>query len=240
MEKVILIWLICLSILLIYQPRAFAVNFITNPSFEIDDSSWVKNTSTVDFAFAKDEAIEESRSVKITNSKTSSFGIEQTILNINPSQTYEISAFVKPIIPIDKAFLRIAWYKSPDASGSQFSTDDSSIASISAQWQKLEIVKQPPDGVLSAKIRLLVASGSAYFDNVLFDQYIAPSQTPAPTPSPTFTPTPTVTPLIAIIASPTASPTNYDKIYLSEVMVNPDTGQNESLSNEVLPNDLPF
>lgn len=231
MRKIILFCFTCLSILLIFKPKAFAANLITNPGFEIDDTSWVKNTNTIDFTFSKDEIFEGTRSAKIVNTKTSSFGIEQTILNINPALTYAVSAFIKPVLPIDKAYLRIAWYKSPDGSGSQFTTDDSFIASPSALWQKMEIIKQPPDGMLSAKIRLLVATGSAYFDNVYFDQYIVPLQTPTATPTPSspvlISPTIIMTPIITTAPSPTTPPVSYDKIYLSEVMVNPDVGQKE-------------
>lgn len=188
----------------------YAANLISNPSFESGDTSWKANNSSVIF--------EASQSAKISNTKTSSYGIEQILTDISPSLSYKISASVKLISPYpDKAFLRVAWYKSTDASGSQSSTDDSSYAVETDDWQKIEFIKTPPDGISSAKLRLLVASGSAYFDNAAFEEYFAEIPTPTPTLIPDSTPT----------LSPTTAPISYDNIYLSEVMVNPLTGEDE-------------
>ena len=212
---VLLIFLIYLTF---FPKQIHAVNLITNPSFELNDTSWKTNNSSVAFLEVIDNAVEGTRSAKITNQKTSSYGVEQILTDISPSLTYKISGSIKLVSPYpDKAYLRIAWYKSTDATGSQASTDDSAFATPTGNWQNIEFIKTPPEGINSAKLRLLVTSGTAYFDNINFEEYFAPMPTPIPEPTLELTATPT----------PTSTPISFGRIYLSEVMVNPDTGQNE-------------
>lgn len=179
--------------------------------FEIVETSWKKTNSSVLFSLSTDESKEGSQSARIENTSTSSYGIEQIITDIQPETTYAISAYVKtPIPPPSKAFIRIAWYENSDASGSQIRTDNSEVLSAESDWTEQNITATSPANTHSAKIRLLVAEGTAYFDTISMQiiQYtITPTQ---PTPKPTEMDSVPVT-----------------NIYLSEVMVAPESGEPE-------------
>jgi hypothetical protein len=236
--KKIFIFLIILFLFCHSKIETYAFNLVSNYSFENGKEFWATNYSGVLFDILEDEAVEGTRSAKITNNKTSSFGVEQIVLDISSTLTYKISGWIKLKEPYpEKAFIRIAWYKSFDASGSQFSTEDTPVATQSSSWQKVELIKNPPEGINSAKIRLLVFNGSAIFDNILVEEFIPPSLTP--------TPAPTETPVLNCVGQACLSPTNfptqnssptntpiptpisYQNIYLSEVYPNPQTGENE-------------
>lgn len=226
MRKGIFVRLVFISFFLFVATHGvYANNLVSNSSFEINDVSWKSNNSAVSFSYANDTANDGSQSAKIANPKTSSYGIEQVLTDISSSLNYQISAMVKQLPPYpDKVFLRVAWYKSTDASGSQSSTDDSVFAAASTDWQKLEFIKTPPDGINSAKLRLLVASGSAYFDNVQFTEYFAE----APTPTPRSTTETVSFPTISVSTpTPTVESESFERIYLSEIMANPQDDEQE-------------
>lgn len=219
--------------LVFFPKKIWASNLIQNPGFENDVQNWKTNNSAVLFSATSEEFFEGTQSARIFNPKTSSYGAEQTLTEISSTLNYQIKTNLKLISPYpEKAFLRVAWYKSIDGSGSQSSTDDSNYATSSSDWQEISLTKNPTEGINSAKIRLLVASGAAYFDNVSLVEYFYPSSTPEPTPplpsdfegqaetpSPTSEPTSTPTPIAVLIS--------YDNIFLSEIMINPDTDQKE-------------
>jgi hypothetical protein len=194
---------------------------VNNFSFEDEDNSWQKTNNNISFSLVNDETVEGSRSALISNQNTFSYGVEQVITNINSSLTYKLYGYIKIASPqTQKALFRLAWYKSNDGTGSQFSTNDASASALISDWQKIELIKSPPDNeIRSAKIRLLVAGGSAYFDEIYFEEYVAPTTIPILTPTQTFFPTPTV--------PQTPTPISYSSIYLSEVMVNPSSGEKE-------------
>ncbi len=231
-QKIFCVFLFIFS-LIFFPKKIWASNLVQNPGFENEIEGWKTNNSTVLFSATGEEFFEGTQSARISNPKTSSYGVEQILTDISSSLTYQIKANLKLISPYpEKAFLRVAWYKSVDGSGSQSSTDDSNYATPSSDWQEISLTKNPTEGINSAKIRLLVASGSAYFDNVSFIEYFYPSSTPEPTPplpsgfegqaeTPSPTPEPTSTP------TPTTILISYDNIFLSEIMVNPDTNQKE-------------
>jgi hypothetical protein len=208
-------------------------NLVNNFSFEDEYNSWQKTNSSISFSLVNNEAVEGSRSALIKNQNTSSYGVKQVIANINRSLTYKFYGYIKIAAPqTQKALFRLAWYKSNDGTGSQFSTNDAYASATISDWQKIELIKSPPsDEIRSAEIRLLVASGSAYFDEIYFEEYVVPTTTPTAsadpilpslsvlTPKPTFFSTPTPT--------PTPTPISYSSIYLSEVMVYPLSGEKE-------------
>lgn len=223
--KRVFLFLILSFIICLFQKSVLANNLIINSDFESDLQNWKINNSSVIAIITNEDFYQGSASAKIFNPKTSSYGIEQTLTDISSTLNYKISFWVKLIEPFaEKAFIRVAWYKSSDGSGSQFSTEDSPLATNSSSWQKLEMIKTPPEGINSAKIRLLTSSGSALFDEVIFEEYLnlptIITSSPWPTetePSPTTEkPTPT-----------TFSPISYNNIFLSEAMVNPLTGERE-------------
>jgi len=214
-------FILFLFLLLFFSTRKIEANLINNFSFEEGDAYWQKNNSNVSFLIASDEAFVGSYSAFLTNSSSTSYGIEQVITDIDPFKTYQLIGYIKiPPSQTQKALIRVAWYKSNDGSGSQISTNDVSASASISDWQKIELIKEPPSSeIRSAKIRLLVAGGSAYFDEIYFDEYIVPTPIPTLTPAQTFFPTPT--------AYPTPTSISYSSIYLSEVMVNPLSGEKE-------------
>ncbi len=204
---------------------------VKNSGFEEGDNFWEPtNKSSVNFIVNEDTSYEGSRSAFINNNNKNSYGIEQSIYEIDSHSSYLITASIKSDVPsTEKALIRIAWYESKDASGSQYSTNDSPFISINNQWQRVEFTASPPkETIQSAKIRLLVANGSAYFDDILFEAYVLPSPTPTiviPTPTENliFSPSPT----IQSTPTPSLNLISYENIFISEVMVNPSNGEKE-------------
>jgi hypothetical protein len=219
--KRLICFFLSLFFLFFFSTRKIEANLINNFSFEEGDSYWQKTNSNVSFLIISDEVFFGSHSAFLTNSSSYSYGIERVITDIDPFKTYQLIGYVKiPSSQTQKALIRVAWYKSNDGSGSQFSTNDASASASISDWQKVELIKEPPSSeIRSAKIRLLVAGGSAYFDEIYFDEYVAPTTIPILTPTQTFFPTPTV--------PQTPTPISYSSIYLSEVMVNPSSGEKE-------------
>jgi hypothetical protein len=219
--KHLICFILSLFFLLFFSTRKIEANLITNFSFEEGGSYWQKTNSNVSFLIVSDEVFFGSYSAFLTNSSSTSYGVEQVITDIDPFKTYQLIGYIKlPSSQTQKALIRVAWYKSNDGSGSQFSTSDASASASISDWQKVELIKEPPSSeIRSAKIRLLVAGGSAYFDEIYFDEYFAPTTIPILTPTQPLFPTPTV--------SQTPAPISYSSIYLSEVMVNPLSGEKE-------------
>ena len=107
-----------------------ADNKIVNGSFESSTENWKTNSSNVTFNILNSPVKEGTQSAKIINVSSTSYGIEQTIENITPEQKYRISGYVRIADPpAQKAFIRVAWYSSLDANGSQITTPDSPIIS---------------------------------------------------------------------------------------------------------------
>lgn len=224
--------LIFIIILIFFIPqKVWGNNLLVNPGFESESQPWKTNYSSISFSIDHENFYEGSSSAKVSNSKSSSYGIEQVITDISSTLNYKISSYIKLISPYpEKTFIRIAWYKSTDGSGSQLSTSDSPFASLSSDWQKVEYIVAPPETVMSAKIRLLVATGSAYFDSIFFEEYFPPTPIVSPIttlPPATQTLAPTNQPVNQL--TPTPALASYDNIYLSEVYPYPQTGENEWL-----------
>jgi len=219
--KHLICFILFLFLLLFFSTRKIEANLITNFSFEEGYTYWQKTNSNISFLIVPDEVFFGSYSAFLTNSSSTSYGVEQVITDIDPFKTYKLIGYIKiPSSQTQKALIRVAWYKTNDGSGSQISTNDAYASASISDWQKVELIKEPPSSeIRSAKIRLLVAGGSAYFDEIYFDEYVAPTTIPTLTPTQTFFPTPTVSPTPALIS--------YSSIYLSEVMVNPLSGEKE-------------
>jgi len=220
---------------------------ISNGGFESgNDESWNKYNSVL-FNIDTNDPYEASSSAKITYEGTSSRGIKQSVLGISGEQNYIISGAIKldPINPPNNAYIRIGWYSSADASGTQLSTipakdNNNNGTVITTNWTMVSFKAQAPSDARSAEIRLYVQHGSAYFDNISFTK--EPNQIEGPTPTPTgvtsapsSVPTlPTIsitlpqpTPTVPTNPTPTAQQTSYDNIYISEAMVAPNVGEYE-------------
>ncbi|MFA9289249.1 MAG: lamin tail domain-containing protein [Weeksellaceae bacterium] len=191
----------------------------TNNSFESADmTSWRANSTNVT-VLRDNVAYDGLYSAKITNTSSSSYGVEQILTDVIPEQAYEITSYVQTTTPTpSKVFIRIAWYSSTDGTGSQLSTTDSEIVTEVTNWRRLQILTEAPATAHSAKLRLLVASGTAWFDLIEIDEYIAPTDEPEPS----LTPTPTVS-----APTPTLTSLSYDNVYISEVLVYPETNGKE-------------
>lgn len=101
-------------------------------------------------------------------------------------------------------FLRISWYRTPDATGEAIASDDSPVVSQNGAFSQLitDPAEAPVDA-RSARMRLMfrpadASTATAYFDDATFIEVDAPVDTPAPTatpsPSPPEPPTPTALP----------------------------------------------
>lgn len=199
---------------------AVAGDTIFNNGFEDGEGDWKTNNSNSTFTITSDPFYEGIQSAQVASTSTGSLGIEHSIPGIQENTDYQINGRIKTVEPAPaKAFIRIAWYESTDASGAQIKTEDSEIISAVTDWKIISYVAKSPTTAHSAKIRLLVSSGTAYFDNITLDFNISPTPELSPTPTEIIIPTPTQT-------IPT-SIQEYSNIYISEVMVYPDTGQTE-------------
>lgn len=152
---------------------------------------------------------------------------------------YQAKAFGKSSnTSTDSFFIRVAWYSSSDGSGSQLSTpSDSNQGAVSDDWAELKTgVIQAPSSANSAKFRLVLTSKSAgtlasvFFDNVSFEEAVAPTSTLTPTPAPqnTQTPTPTKSPAPA---SNAASATPKSSTPVPSVLFD-DIGSDEAVLGE--------
>lgn len=213
-----------LLITLFISNGAYAVeNLVKNGDFEFSTEHWNTNNSNIVFNIVNDPVFDGIQSASISNSSSSSFGIEHIVTGIQENTDYLINGRIKIIDPPpSKAFIRIAWYESSDGSGSQIKTEDSELISAVTDWKILSFVAKTPSLAHSAKIRLLVSSGTAYFDNITIELNNPITNAPSISPTsndqvPTLFPTPTEEML-------NPSPNN---IYISEIMVYPDTGQTE-------------
>ncbi len=145
--------------------------------------------------------------------------VEQAVTVI-PGAWYQATARLVPLEGVRSAWVRIAWYASADASGSQMETDDSEV--VTGDGVRAIVVAgglvgtgavQAPDEARSAKVRILLqpegAAGAAVIiDGVAFDPAEPPEATPSPTPTTTPAPTaaPTGTPSGTPAAAADASP----------------------------------
>lgn len=200
--------------LCIYPSISYAQN-LSNSGFEEAELNWEKIQHALEFSILETDAKEGSRSASIINTSSSSSGIEQLVTDLKPDTQYKVSAFIKSKdTNTSKLFLRVAWYETPDGSGKQIKTNDSESI-IGEDWVNISVITVSPEQTKSAKIRLLVASGTGIFDAVSLEEL------------PPITPTPT----ISLAPIPTNS--NYQEsgvitnIYISEVMVYPSSDESE-------------
>lgn len=207
--------LCCAFLFFSFTPISFAVTLFSEDfeSNRIDgwSSSGGGATATTAAEFAKNS----SYSIKVQHDKTSSYGFQTVIPNIEGGMFYEALGFGKTNNANTAGFfLRVAWYSSNDGSGSQLSSpsDSNSGNSESSDWISLNTGSiQAPSNAGSAKVRLVLNSktsgqlASAYFDSISFKESVAP--TPIPTDTPTQTPSPT--------SSPTKIPTPTSKITIT-------------------------
>ena len=211
MAKFIKIVFLCFFFSVIFPSSVFS---LTNGDFESSELSPWETYGGVSATLTTDQSHGGNQSVNIENDSTSSYGIQQVITGIEAGKIYRFSGYIKISDPtVKKALLRIAWYSSSDGSGSQKSTNDSSEVTGVTDWTEINIEKETPSGVASAKVRAVLASNTsgtaafAYFDDLSFNEAV-PSPSPSPSPSPTPTPTSTPKSTPRLTPSPTKTPTS--------------------------------
>lgn len=234
-----IIGLIAVFLFLFYSASpCFAVELLSD-GFESGIGSWSSSGGGATATVSAELARTGTYSLKVQHDKTGSFGFQRAVSNIEGGMFYRVSGYGKTTSSNTSSFfIRLAWYTSTDGTGSQLSSPNDSNAGLSsdAGWVLLDQTIQAPSTANSVKVRLVlasVASGQiayAYFDDIVFQESIAPTATPThtPTPAPTSTPTsaptqaptPTKTPTPipnTLTSKPSASPTPKD-VLLTDVL----------------------
>lgn len=140
---------------------SFAVTLL-NTDFETASlSAWLSSGGGAIATISADTAKSGKYSIKVTHDKTSSYGYQTTIQNIEPGMFYEASAYAKSQDPnISAFFIRVAWYVSTDGSPPQLSSPNvSNQGSVNSDWVQLFTGSiQAPSNANSAKLRLVLTS----------------------------------------------------------------------------------
>jgi hypothetical protein len=208
LNKILTLFFILFVMLCFYTTKVWATDNYLN-DFE-NDNDWTITNNSVLFSLTSQEFHSATQSAIINNTSSTSYGIEHIESNIQPNLNYNFKAFIKILNPApSKVLLRIAWYSSADGSGAQIKTTDSEIITTETSWKEINTTAIAPTDAHSAKLRLLVANGMAYFDDISFQQI----QLSLPT--------------IFIVTTPTNTPEIITGISISEAMVNPQSGDSE-------------
>ena len=195
-------------------PSVFAVNLLQNVDFESGTvSPWVTSGGGAEATISSELVHNGSYALRIQHDTTSSYGFQQIVPNIEEGMFYEVGGYAATRDSnVASYLLRIAWYSSPDGKNSIGQVHDSPSANaVDGQWIYIENLVQAPQNAKSAKVRLVLTtktngtSVAVYFDDISFQESVAPTFTPTPVPTDTSTPRPTATPL------PTHTPTSTPK-----------------------------
>lgn len=196
--RCIVLLLITVSWLIFFSSSTYANNVIKNAEFEESLDEWKDHTGgeAVSLTHTTEDRHGGEKSLRVTNTKTASYGAQQSISGIEANQNYQLQGWVKLINSDTREVrIRIAWYQTPDASGTQMQTQDTEAISAVNEWRLLTAIVTAPESAQSAKIRLILSSAetgksaSAYFDDLSLARVDIPL-TPTSAPLPSFTPTP--------------------------------------------------
>ena len=152
-------------------------------------------------------------SLLLTAEDSATVWVQQTVA-VTPRGWFAASALLAPLDGIEAAWVRIAWYASPDGSGAQLSTEDSPATTSNVPTAIVrsvyEVVStgpvQAPAEAHSARVRVLLRAATERGATVVVDEVaFGPSEPgeaapPSPaaraqaTPAPTSTPGPATTP----------------------------------------------
>lgn len=191
-KKLLVSLFVAMAIFLFSPKNLFAQNLLSNGGFESGEiTPWV--VYNVALASVTDEQFYGgSKSVKVVNTSTYSYGIQQLVTGIIEGKNYRFSGFVKNTDSyVAKVLLRIGWYKDGEQKGNN--VDSEQITAIS-DWRELAVIGTAPSGVNSVKARAVLASitdnipAFAYFDDLSFEEIEPPTPTPTPSPTPTSSP----------------------------------------------------
>lgn len=215
------------TLIFFFWPRIIlAQNLLSNGDFESGNTEFWSSSGGSATATISSELIHNGiYSLKVQHDKSSSYGFQQVIKDLEGGMFYELVGFGATKDPQTASyFLRVAWYETNDGSGSQLTSpiDTEKATNIDGEWVQFSMIVQSPTNAHSAKVRLVLTtknsgvSASAYFDDILFQESVAPTPTPTleptdmPTPTSTPTPrppTPTPTPKQTVVPSLTPKPT---------------------------------
>lgn len=192
--------LICFFSVLFFPASSFAATLFSSGFEDGNLSSWSSSGGGATATISAENVRSGNNAIKIQNDKTGSYGFQQVIPNIEGGMFYEARGYGKAYDSSTASFfIRVAWYSSSDGSGSQLSSpsDSNVVDNVSNDWTLLTTnAIQAPSTANSAKIRLVLNSKTsgqlalAYFDDILFQESIAPTATPTLTPTPSPSPTP--------------------------------------------------
>lgn len=196
--------------------QALASNFLQNSDFESSSvDPWTSSGGGAIATISSELIHSGEKTIKLSHDKSSSYGFQQTVQSLEGGIFYEISGYgASKDSNIDTYFLRVAWYESSDASGLQMSSpNDTEKGNVSnGEWVQFNQIIQAPVNAKSAKVRLVLTSKSngtlttAYFDDILFQESVAPSPTVTPTLNPTSAPSSTPQPTQTVVPTATITP----------------------------------
>jgi hypothetical protein len=211
--KTIGIFIVTFIIFSLFSPvKVFAGDLLKNGDFETGSiSHWEAGGGGVTAEISTDIRYDYTGeyALKIINDKTIPYGYWQTLLDIEGGKNYWVTGFsASSDINIAYHYMQIAWYESIDASGSPISTIDSIKGENDPEWAEFDFVTQAPENARSVKVGLVLNSKTegvptyAVFDNIAFEEYVAP------TPTPTGETQPTNTPALIVTSTPVPTPTS--------------------------------
>lgn len=227
-------WAFLLAFLFTATP-AWAANLLENSNFESATTSpWSSSGGGATATASAELAHGSNYSLKVQHDSTSSYGFQQTVSGIEAGKYYQVTGYATTNSN-DTAgyFIRLAWYSSSNASGSQIdpTSETNEITQTNSSWTTIQKTFQAPSNAQSVKVRLVLKSKTTgtiaftYFDDLIFEQVVDPtpipeptatpipiqnptsSPTPIKTPTPIKSPTPTKIAIKALAASPTKTNT---------------------------------
>ena len=193
-------------------PAPQVLEYLTNGDFELGLLGWSNVGGTLTAAGGYSE---QGLAAVLLSDTGSTKWLSQAV-RATPGRWYEATARLRP--DACEAWLRVAWYASPDGSGSQLYTEDS--ATLNSPASQLAAVGTgpllAPFEARSAQVRVMFRPRDAAFamlvvDHVRFEPASAPAATATPaltaTAAPTATSAPAGTPAPAATAAPAATST---------------------------------
>jgi len=222
-------------------------NLLKNPGFEDQTLFWISYPSSAIFQATQSAKVGSQSALLTKNSSSYAYFYQRVPIENNTY--YQLSGYtVLNDSKINNIKLRVNYLDEKEAKIANF---EIGTTIMSPDWQYLETIPVlSPENAFFAEIQ-----GYAYLNEknpgqpALFDELnfvpIAPTIIPSPTltSTPTLTPTPTpsvtVLPTITLIPTPqpeitltltpnpTPTITTSENIFLSEIMVNPETGDKE-------------
>lgn len=229
------IFLVVFTIVSFVLPISCFASSLFSTDFENGSlDNWSSSGGSTTASISAEQKRSGNYALKVMSDKTSSFGYQYAVGGIESGAFYEIGGYGKTDDPNTNSFsLRVAWYK--DGSNAQLSSvNESNIVSGSSDWVSITTgTIQAPALATSAKVRLVMTvkiqgqMARVFFDDIVFNEAIAPTSMPTVTSSPTSIPTPTRSPTPIKTPTPTdtesiiprsLSPTINNKIIPSKVL----------------------